>query len=72
MKGRKERKSITDREKDAIMALIRLGEDDETIAKFTARSVIAIRTLRWNYDYLRREWRFKGEMSKVRSKDAQF
>ena len=42
MKGRKERKSITDREKDAIMALIRLGEDDETIAKFTARSVIAI------------------------------
>ena len=27
-------------------------------AKITARSVIAIRTLRWNYDYLRREWRF--------------
>lgn len=72
MKGRKERKSITDREKDTIMALIRLGEDDETIAKFTVRSVIAIRTLRWNYDYLRKEWRFKGEMSKVRSKDAQF
>ena len=46
MKGRKERKSITDREKDTIMALIRLGEDDETIAKFAARSVIAIRTLR--------------------------
>ena len=41
-------------------------------AKFTARSVIAIRTIRWNYDYLRKEWRFKGEMSKVRSKDAQF
>lgn len=58
MKGRKERKSITDREKDTIMTLIRLGEDDETIAKFTARSVIAIRTLRWNYDFLRKEWRF--------------
>mgnify|MGYP005762058815 CR=1 FL=1 len=58
MKGRKERKSITDRDKDAIMALIRLGEDDETIAKFIGRSVIAIRTLRWNYDFLRKEWRF--------------
>ena len=58
MKGRKERKSITDRDKDAIMALIRLGEDDETIAKFIGRSDIAIRTLRWNYDFLRKEWRF--------------
>ena len=55
----KERKSITDREKDTIMSLIRLGEDDETIAKFIGRSVIAIRTLRWNYDYLRKEWRWK-------------
>ena len=54
----RERKSITDREKDAIMALIRLGEDDETIAKFTRRSLVTIKVIRWNYDFLRKEWRF--------------
>lgn len=51
-------------------------------AKFTARSVIAIRTIRWNYDFLRKEWRFykkeqernrslKNEMSKMRKKNGE-
>lgn len=52
-------KPYLDDERDLVMTLMQQGEDNETIAKITKRSVDAVRAFRRQYNWLRKEWRFK-------------
>ena len=53
------KKPYSDEERDLIMTLMQQGEDNETIAKLTKRSVEAVRAFRRQYEWIRKEWRFK-------------
>lgn len=44
---------------ELVLSLIRKGEDNETIAKITKRSVGCIRDFRQRYEWLKKEWKFR-------------
>ena len=63
------KKPYSDEERDLIMTLIRQKEDVETIAKITKRSGDAVRAFRRQYEWIRKEWRFKKVEILMKSKD---
>lgn len=52
-------RKYTEEEIDLVCFLIRSGEDNETIARICRRSPAVIAVFRNNYNFLRKEWRFR-------------